>query len=73
MTAADLKKGEKAVITEVEYCDLQCKLLEMGCYCGKDITMLFKAPFGDPIAFDIDGYTLGLRKEEALKLIVELK
>lgn len=73
MTAADLKKGERAVITEVEYCDLQCKLLEMGCYCGKDIQMLFKAPFGDPIAFDIDGYTLGLRREEALRLIVELK
>lgn len=72
MTAAELKKGERATIKEVVYCDLQCKLIEMGCYCGKEISMLYTAPFGDPIAFDIDGYTLGLRREEALKLKVEL-
>jgi len=29
------------------------------------VKVLFKAPFGDPIAVDVDGYVLSLRKSEA--------
>lgn len=41
------------------------KLADMGLYPGKEITVLYKAPFGDPIAIDVDGYILSLRKYEA--------
>lgn len=40
----------------------------MGLYPGKEIKIIFKAPFGDPIAIDIDGYTLSLRKSEASQI-----
>ena len=37
----------------------------MGCTPGEEITMEKIAPFGDPIAFRIAGYTLSLRLAEA--------
>lgn len=68
MNASELKKGEVATICQVEYSELQNKLIEMGCFEGNRIKRLYMAPLGDPIAYDINGYILGLRKEEA-KLI----
>ena len=41
------------------------KLLEMGLTTGKVVEVLYRAPLGDPIAIDIDGYVLSLRKDEA--------
>lgn len=37
----------------------------MGIYAGKTVEVLFKAPFGDPIAVNIDGYVLSMRLDEA--------
>jgi Fe2+ transport system protein FeoA len=37
----------------------------MGLYSGKPVEVLFKAPFGDPIAVDVDGYVLSMRLDEA--------
>jgi ferrous iron transport protein A len=71
MNASELKKGETAKIKLVKFNDLQNKLIEMGCFEGNEIEMLYVAPLGDPIAFDINGYILGLRKEEAELIQVE--
>ena len=43
----------------------------MGCIGGTEITKLFVAPFGDPIAFQIDTYVLSLRVDEAKTIIVK--
>jgi ferrous iron transport protein A len=51
--------------------DLKVKLLEMGFSEGKELRVLFRAPFGDPMAVDIGGYVLSLRKEEAMQVEVE--
>ncbi|EAY26325.1 FeoA family protein [Microscilla marina] len=40
-------------------------LTDMGLYPGKKVKILFKAPLGDPIAIDVEGYTLSLRLKEA--------
>jgi Fe2+ transport system protein FeoA len=37
----------------------------MGLTKGQYIKALFKAPFGDPIAFECNGNVLSMRKEEA--------
>ena len=42
----------------------------MGLFPGKKIKLLFKAPFGDPIAIDVQGYTLALRRKEAALIAV---
>lgn len=71
MNAAELRKGERARIRQVEFSQLQNKLIEMGCFEGNEIRMLYEAPLGDPVAFDINGYILGLRKEEAAFIQVD--
>jgi ferrous iron transport protein A len=44
----------------------------MGCVPGTLIKLEFTAPSGDPIAFNVEGYLLGLRRSEAQLLVVEL-
>jgi Fe2+ transport system protein FeoA len=45
--------------------------MEMGLVVGKEIEVLFKAPFGDPIAIDVQGYVLALRLDEARLIEVQ--
>jgi Fe2+ transport system protein FeoA len=50
---------------------LSSKLLEMGFYTGKEVEILYKAPFGDPIAVRVGDYVLSMRKSEANLIEVE--
>lgn len=71
MTLDTLQPSTAASVKMVKQGSLAAKLIEMGIYPGKKVTLLFKAPFGDPIAVDVEGYTLSLRREEAS--LVELE
>lgn len=64
-TLADLPLRKKTVVLQIKESTLKPKLLEMGLYTGKTVEVLFKAPFGDPIAVDVDGYVLSMRLDEA--------
>jgi len=44
---------------------LRVKLLEMGLLADQPIRVLFRAPLGDPMAIDVNGYVLSLRLSEA--------
>lgn len=72
MTLDSLKIDQQVIIQSLTENGLTSKLVDMGLYPGKTISIVFKAPFGDPIAIDIDGYTLSLRKEEASLVEVQL-
>jgi len=50
--------------------ELSLKLIEMGCIPGEAVKVDRVAPLGDPIAISILGYTLSLRKAEALTILV---
>lgn len=63
--------GQGGTITSILKGELYAKLIEMGLYKGKQVKVLFKAPFGDPIAIDIEGYVLSLRKDEADQVQIE--
>jgi ferrous iron transport protein A len=65
MTALDLEILQSAEIQFLDSGILHNRLAEMGCVPGTRITKLYAAPGGDPIAFQIDDYILGLRKNEA--------
>jgi ferrous iron transport protein A len=52
-------------IVSVDHSPISSKLTEMGLVSGQLITTLFKAPFGDPIAIELNGSVLTLRLEEA--------
>lgn len=45
--------------------------LDMGITKGVHITVERVAPFGDPIAIQLRGYSLSLRREEAAKICLE--
>lgn len=59
------KIGEKLRVSSILPSEISSKLLEMGFYSGKEIEILYKAPFGDPIAIQVGDYVLSMRKNEA--------
>lgn len=73
MTAAELHIGDSACILELADAPLSKRLAEMGCVPGTLIRLEFKAPAGDPMAFNVEGYMLGLRKSEAALITVEVQ
>lgn len=70
-TLAQAPLGKRATVTGITESELKPKLLEMGLYNGKQVSVLFKAPFGDPIAVDVDGYVLSMRLDEACLVQIE--
>lgn len=70
-TLDKLKIGESGIIKELIKRELALKLIEMGCLPGEKITLKKIAPFGDPIAIEISGYELSLRKDEASTVVLE--
>ena len=63
--------GKHVKVSHIQESTLKPKLLEMGLVVGKEVYILFKAPFGDPIAIDVQGYVLSLRLDEAKLIEVE--
>lgn len=45
--------------------------MEMGCLPGAEISLELIAPLGDPIAIEVAGYQLSLRKIEASSILLE--
>ncbi len=70
MRLSDLPAGKKAVIERHDESDLQLTLMEMGCIPGEPVWVEMIAPLGDPLAIQIAGYYLSLRKEDAQKIWV---
>ena len=71
-TLSDITNGSKVTVSEISQSKLRVKLMEMGVIKGRILTVLYRAPFGDPMAIDIDGYVSSLRKDEACLVDVEL-
>lgn len=70
-TLAQIPLHKKTTVLGIMESELKPKLLEMGIYPGKQLEVLFRAPFGDPIAVDVCGYTLSMRLSEANLIEVE--
>jgi ferrous iron transport protein A len=62
---SDLLPGDKGVVKAITPDDLSAKLVEMGVFEGKQLKVLYRAPFNGPIAVDVEGYTLSMREDEA--------
>lgn len=70
-TLAQAPMNKLVQVVDITEDDLKPKLLEMGFYSGKSVRLVFKAPFGDPIAVDLGGYLLSMRLDEAQLIQVE--
>lgn len=64
--------GKEAIVKELK-CDgtIRRRLLDLGMVKGTKIKSIFKSPSGDPIAFEIRGTILALRKEDSNLIILE--
>lgn len=67
-----LKIGQTAIVREFSDEVLSTKLIEMGCLPGETVSVSKTAPLGCPIAVNITGYELCLRKNEAASVLIEL-
>lgn len=72
-TISELKVGDRAKVagfTETGR-SYRRKLLTMGLTPGAEIAIARVAPMGDPVEIRVRGFSLSLRKEEAVALDVE--
>jgi Fe2+ transport system protein FeoA len=64
--AADLEVGQAGRVVRVVGSDeIGRRILEMGVTPGVEIRRLGAAPLGDPLEFEVRGYRLSLRRNEA--------
>ena len=71
MILADLKTGETAVVVRVHgHGSFRKRLIEMGFINGKEVRVVLNAPLKDPIEYEIIGYKVSLRREEARQIEV---
>ena len=74
MTLKDLQIGQTAKISKVGgNGELRQHFLDMGLIPGTLVTKIKLAPMGDPIEFDINGYELTMRLEDAAKIDIAEK
>ncbi len=68
-TLNELKEGETAIVVAVHgESEFRKRILEMGFVTGSKVKVIKKAPLHDPIEYEIMGYHISLRRNEA-KLI----
>ena len=63
---------QKAIIISFGDSELYVTLLEMGCIPEEEISVELTAPLGDPMAIEVAGYRLSLRRNEAEHILVEI-
>jgi len=63
--------GKKVQILKILDSTFSNKLIELGFITGQTLEVVFTAPFGDPIAVELNGSVLSLRLEEAATIEVE--
>jgi ferrous iron transport protein A len=67
----ELRSGDSAIIEEICDTNICIKLIEMGCLPGEIVLVRMTAPFRDPIAIEVSGNLISLRKSEARTIRVK--
>lgn len=70
---ATLPIGVEAVIHTHTSDVLAHMLMEMGCIPGELVRIKMIAPFGDPMAIQVAGYYLSIRKKDAAGIMVVIQ
>ena len=71
MKLSELKTGESAAIVRVAgHGSFRKRLIEMGFIRGKKVRVILNAPLKDPIEYEVLGYRVSLRREEAERIEV---
>ncbi len=71
MKLSELKTGERGVIVKVNgHGGFRKRIKEMGFVKGNKVKVILNAPLRDPIEYEIIGYKISLRREQAEKIEV---
>ena len=71
MRLSELKTGERGVIVKVNgHGGFRKRVKEMGFVKGNKVKVILNAPLRDPIEYEIIGYKISLRREQAEKVEV---
>lgn len=71
MNLLELQDGDKALIYKLHGSGVfRKRIIEMGFIKGSEIKVIKKAPLQDPIQYEIMGYQVSLRRDEAAKVEV---
>lgn len=74
VTLADAPDGTEATILSLAgEGPIIRRLAELGFTSGTRVKILRRAPFSDPIEFEIRGYLISLRRQEAEMVVVQLE
>ncbi|HIH69221.1 MAG TPA: ferrous iron transport protein A [Methermicoccus shengliensis] len=66
ITLDELSAGQSGRITRLEgEPELRMRLMDMGLVRGTEVRVVRVAPLGDPVEFELRGYRLTLRGEDA--------
>ena len=69
---SDLEPGDSATVVHLHAsCAVRQRLVDMGILPGVQLTLVRKAPLGDPVEIRVRGFSLSLRREEARAIEVE--
>ncbi len=67
----ELGQGESAIIVEILGDDIVAsRLMEMGLIEDEPISMVGRAPMGDPTEYAVRGYRISLRKSESNRVLI---
>ena len=70
---SDLRRSSAAHVVAVHEADgVSLRLLEMGLVPGTQVTRIGSGPLGDPLEFELLGFSLSLRKAEARRVEVQV-
>ena len=74
MTLETLEPGDNAIVVRVSGDGaVSRRMADMGLVPGRRLTLIRRAPLGDPIDISLMGYHLTLRRTEANRVIVEIE
>lgn len=69
----EMSPGETGKITALSPCGaLRYRMMDMGLIKGVELKVIRLAPSGDPVEVFLKGYSLALRKKEAVNVIMEV-
>jgi len=72
MKLSELSKGSRAMIVSVNSSPLEVTLMQLGVVTGDIITLSDFAPFGGPLAMQVGGNKVALRRSDAARIEVKM-
>lgn len=73
MTLDTLNINQSAIVTNLNCTsELRRRLLDLGIVPNTNITAVFTSPFGNPVAYQVRGSIIALRKEDSKFIKIEI-